>query len=94
MIWDEVEVGSKIEALDTFEVQMGMGAPTGSGTFNVDTGDIGEIRHVRPSEYRTIENDQFWPKNVKMQPLIPAPQEYFRRPFKFQVVRSKLLFGR
>ena len=25
MIWDEVEVGSKIEALDTFEVQMGMG---------------------------------------------------------------------
>ena len=43
MIWDEVEVGSKIEALDTFEVQMGMGAPTGSGTFKVETGDTGEI---------------------------------------------------
>ena len=24
MIWDEVEAGSKIEALGTFEVQMGM----------------------------------------------------------------------
>ena len=43
MIWDEVEVGSKIEALDTFEVRMGMGAPTGSGTFKVETGDTGEI---------------------------------------------------
>ena len=43
MIWDEVEVGFKIEALGTFEVQMGMGAPTGSGTFRVETGDTGEI---------------------------------------------------
>ena len=43
MIWDDVEAGSKIEALGTFEVQMGMGAPTGSGTFNVETGDTGEV---------------------------------------------------
>ena len=42
MIWDEVEVGSKIEAVGTFEVQMRMGAHTGSGTFNVETGDSGE----------------------------------------------------
>ena len=36
MIWDELEAGSKVEAVDTFEVQMGMGAPTGSGKFNVE----------------------------------------------------------
>ena len=41
MIWDEVEAGSRVEAVETFEVQMGMGAPTGSGTFNVETGDTG-----------------------------------------------------
>ena len=43
MIWDEVEPGSKVQALDKFEVQMGMGAPVGSGTFNVEVGDTGEI---------------------------------------------------
>ena len=43
MIWDEVEVGSKIESVGTFEVQMGMGAPTGSGKFNVENGDTGEV---------------------------------------------------
>ena len=43
MIWDELEAGSKVEAVDTFEVQMGMGAPTGSGKFNVENGDTGEV---------------------------------------------------
>ena len=43
MIWDEVEPGSKVQALDKFEVQMGMGAPTGSGKFNVENGDTGEV---------------------------------------------------
>ena len=43
MIWDELEAGSKVEAVKTFEVQMGMGAPVGSGTFNVEAGDTGEV---------------------------------------------------
>ncbi len=43
MIWDELEAGSKVEAVKTFEVQMGMGAPTGAGTFNVEAGDTGEV---------------------------------------------------
>ncbi len=47
MIWDEVEAGSRVEAVETFEVQMGMGAPTGSGTFNVETGDTGEVTTKR-----------------------------------------------
>jgi len=47
MVWEDVEDGSKVEALETFEVQMGMGAPTGSATFNVETGDIGEVTTKR-----------------------------------------------
>ena len=43
MIWDELEAGSKVEAVETFEVQQGMGAPTGAGKFNIETGDIGEV---------------------------------------------------
>ena len=43
MIWDELEAGSKVEAVETFEVQMGMGAPTGAGKFSVVAGDTGEI---------------------------------------------------
>lgn len=43
MNWDEVEAGSKIEAVESFEVKMVMGAPTGSGTFNVEVGDTGEV---------------------------------------------------
>jgi hypothetical protein len=43
MNWDEIEAGSKVEAVETFEVQMGMGAPVGSGTFNVVAGDTGEV---------------------------------------------------
>ena len=43
MIWDELEAGSKVEAVETFEVQQGMGAPTGAGTFNIETGDTGEV---------------------------------------------------
>ncbi|GIT45268.1 MAG: hypothetical protein Ct9H300mP11_32040 [Chloroflexota bacterium] len=54
MIWDEVEVGTKIEALDTFEVQMGMGAPTGSGTFNVETGDIWGNHHKTESRKTSV----------------------------------------
>ena len=47
MNFDEVEAGSKVEAVENFEVQMGMGAPTGSGTFNVEVGDIGEVTSKR-----------------------------------------------
>ncbi|HIN35805.1 MAG TPA: hypothetical protein EYM75_08670 [Dehalococcoidia bacterium] len=43
MIWDELEAGSKVEAVETFEVQQGMGAPTGPGKFNIETGDTGEV---------------------------------------------------
>ena len=43
MSFDDYEAGSKIEAVATFEVEMGMGAPTGSGTFNVEAGDTGEV---------------------------------------------------
>ena len=43
MIWDELEAGSRVEAVKTFEVHMGMGAPVGSGTFNVEAGDTGEV---------------------------------------------------
>ncbi len=43
MIWDELEAGSKVEAVETFEVQMGMGAPTGAGKFSVEAGDTGEV---------------------------------------------------
>ncbi len=43
MSFDDYEAGSKVEAVSTFEVQMGMGAPTGSGTFSVEAGDTGEV---------------------------------------------------
>jgi len=43
MIWDELEAGSKVEAVTGFEVQMGMGAPVGSGKFNIEVGDTGEV---------------------------------------------------
>ena len=46
MIWAELEAGSKVEAVDTFEVQMGMGAPTGSGKFNVENGDTLSLIHI------------------------------------------------
>ena len=39
MIWDELEAGSKVEAVETFEVQQGMGDPTGAGKFTIETGD-------------------------------------------------------
>jgi hypothetical protein len=41
--WDDLEIGSRVEALETFEVQMGMGAPVGSGLFNIEAGDTGEV---------------------------------------------------
>ena len=43
MIWDELEAGSKVEAVEAFEVQQGMGAPTGAGKFNIEAGDTGEV---------------------------------------------------
>ena len=43
MSWDELEAGSKVEAVETFEVEMGMGAPTGAGKFSVEAGDTGEV---------------------------------------------------
>ena len=36
--WDDLEIGSRVEALETFEVQMGMGAPVGNGSFNIEAG--------------------------------------------------------
>ncbi|MDA0263521.1 MAG: hypothetical protein O3A93_05185 [Chloroflexi bacterium] len=47
MSWDGLEAGSKVEAVETFEVQMGMGAPVGSGKFSVEAGDLGEITAKR-----------------------------------------------
>ncbi|MEO2141009.1 MAG: hypothetical protein ABGX63_02390 [bacterium] len=41
--WDDLEIGSRVEALETFEVQMGMGAPVGNGSFNIEAGDTGEV---------------------------------------------------
>ena len=43
MSFEEYEAGSKVEAVQTFEVQMVMGAPTGSGKFSVEAGDTGEV---------------------------------------------------
>ncbi len=43
MSFEDYEAGSKVEAVSTFEVQMGMGAQTGAGTFNVEAGDTGEV---------------------------------------------------
>ena len=43
MDWDAVEIGSRVEAVESFDVQMGMGAPVGSGAFKVETGDTGEV---------------------------------------------------
>ena len=47
MNWDELEAGSKVEAVEPFEVKMVMGAPVGSGTFNVEAGDTGEVTTKR-----------------------------------------------
>ena len=47
MEWDEVEAGSIIEAVESFEVRIVMGAPTGSGTFNIEVGDIGQVTFKR-----------------------------------------------
>ena len=43
MDWDAVEIGSRVEAVESFDVQMGMGAPVGSGAFKVEKGDTGEV---------------------------------------------------
>ena len=43
MDWDAVEIGSRVEAVESFDVQMGMGAPVGSGAFKVEAGDTGEV---------------------------------------------------
>ena len=43
MDWDAINVGSRVEAVESFDVQMGMGAPVGSGAFKVEAGDTGEV---------------------------------------------------
>lgn len=47
MDWEALEAGSRVEAVESFDVQMGMGAPVGSGTFKVETGDTGEVTAKR-----------------------------------------------
>ena len=47
MSWDELEAGSKVEAVQSFEVQLGMGAPVDGGAFTIEAGDTGEITSKR-----------------------------------------------
>lgn len=44
---DELEAGSKIEAVESFAVQLGMGAPVDGGAFQIEVGDTGEITAKR-----------------------------------------------
>ena len=43
MSWDAVEVGSRVEAVESFEVQLAMGAPVDGAAFTVEVGDSGEV---------------------------------------------------
>ena len=44
MIWDAVEVGSRIEAVESFAVKNDMGgAPVDGAAFTVEAGDSGEV---------------------------------------------------
>ena len=47
MSWDELEAGSKVEAVQSFEVQLGMGAPVDGSAFTIEVGDTGEITSKR-----------------------------------------------
>ena len=43
MTWDLVEVGSRVEAVESFAAQLGMGAPVDGATFTIEAGDLGEV---------------------------------------------------
>ena len=47
MSWEELENGSRVEAVESFEVQMAMGAPVAGSSFMVEAGDIGEVTAKR-----------------------------------------------
>ena len=47
MSWDEFEAGSKVEAVESFEVQLGMGAPVDGSAFQIEIGDTGEVTSKR-----------------------------------------------
>ncbi len=47
MSWDELEAGSKVEAVESFEVQLGMGAPVDGIAFKIEVGDTGEVTAKR-----------------------------------------------
>ena len=44
MSWDLVEVGSRVEAVESFAVKNDMGgAPIGGPAFTIEAGDLGEV---------------------------------------------------
>lgn len=44
MNFDEIEVGSKVEAVESFAVKSDMGgAPIGGPTFTIEAGELGEV---------------------------------------------------
>ena len=47
MSWEELENGSRVEAVESFEVQMAMGAPVAGSSFMVEAGDTGEVTAKR-----------------------------------------------
>jgi hypothetical protein len=47
MSWDAVEAGSRVEAVEAFEVHLAMGAPVDGAAFTIEVGDTGEVTAKR-----------------------------------------------
>ena len=47
MSCDLFEVGSKVEAIQDFEIQESLAAPVGANTHQIRTGDTGEVTQKR-----------------------------------------------
>ena len=44
MSWDLVEIGSRVEAVESFDVKNDMGgAPIGGSAFTIEAGELGEV---------------------------------------------------
>ena len=43
MSWDLVEIGSRVEAVKSFGVELDMGAPVNRSAFTIEVGDMGEV---------------------------------------------------
>ena len=41
MSWDLVEIGSRVEAVKSFGVELDMGAPVDRSAFTIEVGDLG-----------------------------------------------------